>query len=127
MRKQYHFRKSELGLLTWHVHRLIELTKDSDQFEIPISKIEEMNESYWFNGENPTCKDLVAHMLLIEAADLSYPIILCPNDRLMDGMHRVAKAYLAGHTHIKGSSQLQVLPEPDYVGVDPDNLHYDEV
>ncbi len=126
MRKQYHFRKSELGLLAWDIHRLIDLTKHSGQFEIPISEIEELNESYWFDEGSPTCKDLLTHMLLIEAADLSYPIILCPNGRLMDGMHRVAKAYLAGHTHIK-AVQLQVLPEPDYVGVGPDNLPYDEV
>ncbi|MDV6345828.1 hypothetical protein [Nitrosomonas sp. Is37] len=46
--------------------------------------------------------------------------------RLMDGMHRVAKAYLDGHIHIK-AVQLQVLPEPDYVGVDPDDLPCDEV
>lgn len=86
MRKQYHFRKSEFGLLAWDVHRLIDLTKDNDQFEIPISEIEELNESYWFDGESLTCKDLLAHMLLIEAADLSYPIILCPNGPV-DGWH----------------------------------------
>ncbi len=126
MRKKYHFRKSELGLLVWDVHRLIDLTKDSDQFEIPISEIAELNESYWFNGKSPMCKDFLAHIHLIEAADLSYPIILCPNGRLMDGMHRIAKAYLYGHTHIK-AVQLQVLPELDYIGVHHDDLPYDEI
>src|SRR3546814_13029633 len=33
---------------------------------------------------------------LVLAADLAYPIILCPAGRIMNGMHRVVKASVAG-------------------------------
>ena len=40
------------------------------------------------------------HARLIDAADLSFPIILSADGRVMDGMHRVAKAALPGHETI---------------------------
>ncbi|MFW8565343.1 hypothetical protein [Orrella sp. 11846] len=40
-------------------------------------------------------------------------------------MHRVVKAYLQGRTSVL-AYQLPVLPEPDYVGVDQDDLPYNE-
>lgn len=64
-------------------------------------------------------------MRLIKEADLTYPIILSPEGRVMDGMHRVARALLQGQTHIM-SIRLHAMPEPDYVGVDPDDLSYDD-
>jgi len=41
----------------------------------------------------------------------------------MDGMHRVLKAVIEGHHSIK-AVQFNVDPEPDYVGVNPDELPY---
>lgn len=58
-------------------------------------------------------------------ADLGYPIILGADGRVMDGMHRVAKAYLAGQ-EVVSAVQLTVDPAPDFVGVDEDALPYDE-
>jgi hypothetical protein len=43
----------------------------------------------------------------------------------MDGMHRVAKAMLHGLNSIE-AVRFEHDPEPDFVGVDPDNLPYDE-
>jgi hypothetical protein len=43
----------------------------------------------------------------------------------MDGMHRVAKAYLEGRATIL-AVQLEVDPEPDFVGVDEATLPYEE-
>jgi hypothetical protein len=61
---------------------------------------------------------------LVEAADLSYPIILCANGRVMDGMHRVAKASLLRHGDIL-AVQFEQTPEPDFINVDEDELDYD--
>ncbi len=41
-------------------------------------------------------------------------------------MHRVVKALLEGLTSIQ-AYHLPVLPEPDYIGVHPDDLPYDEI
>lgn len=43
----------------------------------------------------------------------------------MDGMHSVVKAFLEGHRFLL-VYRLPFLPEPDYVGIDPDDLPYDE-
>ena len=37
-----------------------------------------------------------SRMRLVERAELAYPIILAPDGRVLDGMHRVAKALLQG-------------------------------
>ena len=125
MRKQYHFREGEQGLLAWDVHRLIDLTKDMEPHAVRLSAIREIDEPYWYDADDPppTCRDLMDHMRLVEATDLAHPIILSPDGRVMDGMHRVIKALLQGHSDIM-AVQLTAMPAPDYVGVDPDDLPY---
>jgi hypothetical protein len=51
----------------------------------------------------------VEHVRLIEAADLSFAIILSSDGRVMDGIHRVAKAVLLGELPSKLSS-LPMIP-----------------
>jgi diguanylate cyclase (GGDEF)-like protein len=50
---------------------------------------------------------------LIQKADLSYPVILSADGRLMDGGHRISKAWLSGLTTIN-AVRFPVDPEPDY-------------
>jgi len=129
MRKQYHLRPSPAGLLAWDVDRLIDLTAHLPPVEVPLDAIRELDEPYWFGGEGggeaPTCRAVADHARLIAETDLRYPIILGADGRVMDGMHRVAKAYLEGRATIL-AVRLEVDPEPDYVGVDEDALPYDE-
>src|SRR5256885_12101474 len=92
MRKQYHFRPSESGLMAWDVDRLVTLTKDFPRIHVPLTSIRELDEPFWFSGDNtPTCRAVVEHARLIEAVDLAFPIILSSDGRVMDGMHRVGK------------------------------------
>lgn len=126
MRKQYHFRRSEQrGLLAWDVTRLIELSRDLPSFELPLSEVRELDEPYWFSdGESsPTCRALVEHMALVERAELSLPILLCANGRVMDGMHRVAKALLGGLSSVR-AVRFETDPEPDYFDCRPSELSY---
>ncbi len=127
MRKQYHFRQSDKGPLVWDVHRLVELTQAIKPHAIPLSSIREIDEPYWFAADDPTptCRDFIEHMQLVEATDLAYPIILSADSRIMDGMHRVVKAVLQGQSHIM-AVQFSETPEPDYIGIDPDDLPYDD-
>jgi hypothetical protein len=55
----------------------------------------------------------------------SYPVILSSEGRIMDGMHRVLKVLNQGESHIR-AVRFTADPEPDFVGVDPDELQYDE-
>lgn len=126
MRKQYHFRKSRTGFDAWDVDRLRALSKDFARIDVPLNAIAELDEDYWFAGsaEHPTCRRIAEHCALIDKADLSYPIILCREGRVMDGMHRVAKALLSGHRTIK-AVRFAATPEPDHAGVFPDALSYE--
>ena len=127
VRKQYHLRPSPRGLLAWDVHRLIALTRDLPRKEVPLDAIGELNEPFWFQGRSapPTCREVADHARLMMDADLGYPIILGADGRVMDGMHRVALAYIIGEAAIS-AVQFDVDPDPDYVGVDEASLPYDD-
>jgi hypothetical protein len=127
VRKQYHLRPSPAGLLAWDVHRLISLTRHLPHIEVPLDSIRELDEPFWFQdgSEPPTCRAVAEHARLIAETDLRYPIILGADGRVMDGMHRVAKAYLEGRSTIL-AVQLDHHPDPDFVGVDEAELPYDE-
>jgi hypothetical protein len=123
MRKQYHFRPSAAGLRAWDIDRLVALSKCLEGQLVPVASIRELDEPYW--GEPMTCRNVAEHAGLIEEADLGCPIILSSDGGIMDGMHRVLKALIRGESHIRAVRFLTD-PEPDFVGVDPDDLPYDE-
>jgi hypothetical protein len=127
MRKQYHFRPSPQGLRAWDVDKLVALVKDLPTIQVPLSAIRELDQNYWYgsDGNNtPTCRSIADHFRLVNEADLSFPIILSSDGGVMDGMHRVVKAVIEGRTSIS-ARQLTRDPEPDYIGVGPDDLPYD--
>jgi len=112
--------------MAWDVDRLVTLTKDFPRIHVPLTSIRELDEPFWFSGDNtPTCRAVVEHARLIEAVDLAFPIILSSDGRVMDGMHRVGKAALLGRSTIE-AVQFTGDPKPDYIGVHPDELPYDE-
>lgn len=125
MRKQYHFRQVGDDTCIWDVHRLVELSQNFLTIEIPLIEIRELNESYWFPDIYPTTQQIIDHIQLVQDADLKYPIIVCADGRLMDGMHRVAKAKLQGQLTIQ-AVKFEVTPQPDFINVDADDLDYDD-
>ncbi len=125
MRKQYHFRPSANGYYLWDIDRLVSLSADLESQPVPLSTIEEIDEAFWFVrlGGIATCRLIAEHAKLIGEADLNYPIIMCSNRRVMNGMHRVLKALNAGMKTIDAVIFEQD-PEPDYEDVLPDKLPY---
>lgn len=122
MHKQYHFQKNAHGLCAWDIDRLIGLSTSLPRRRVALQAIRELDEAYWFEHEvAPTCRAVVQHMSLIEEADLSHPVILSSDGRVMDGMHRVAEALLSGREHVE-AVQFVCDPEPDYVSVAPEEL-----
>lgn len=51
--------------------------------------------------EKLTLREMVSHMMAVNDADLSKPIILDEDGELMDGRHRIMKALLLGKKTIK--------------------------
>jgi hypothetical protein len=125
VRAQYHFRKSPDGLLAWDVRSLVEKARTLVPKRVVLSAIVELDEPYWTDGhaQQLTCREIVGHAGLILDCDLTYPIILSSDGRVMDGMHRVCKALLQGRQYIE-AVQFNEDPAPDYIGVHPDDLPY---
>lgn len=125
MRKQYYFRPSDPGYMAWDVDRLVESTRDHEVIRVPLAKIAELDENFWYQGEAdvPTVRSIAEHCQLILETDLLHPIILSAEGRVMDGMHRVARALMLRHTEIR-AVKFDVDPPPDYIHVFPDDLSY---
>ncbi len=125
MRKQYSFWPGEQRFDAWDIDRLVELTKDFPVRDVQLDSIWEVDTDYWFSPGpiQPTVRRIVDHIRLVQEVDRSYPIILGSNGRVMDGMHRVAKALLEGQVTI-GAVQFDEEPEPDYRDCIPDELPY---
>lgn len=125
MRKQYHFWPGTDGVDAWDVDRLIELSRDLPVVEVAISSISEIDSVYWFgvDQERPTVRKVVEHARLIGETDMSYPIILGWDGRVMDGMHRIARALLDDQPTITAVRFEQPV-EPDYRCCDPQDLPY---
>lgn len=123
MHKQYHFWPGEQGMDAWDVDRLIELSADLPVVHVELSEIWEIDTVYWFDGdrEQPTVRKVVDHVHLMQDVDLSYPIILGHDGRVMDGMHRIARALLEGLSTVP-AVRFDVLPEPDFRNCRPGDL-----
>lgn len=127
MRQQYHFRSIGPDTHIWDVNKLLTQLHSLPVEDVPLDAIQELNEAYWYDldGDTPTCSSIAAHMTLVQEADLSYPILLCPAGNVIDGMHRVVKALLLKQHSIR-AIRLATLPPPDFVNVSPDELSYDD-
>jgi hypothetical protein len=124
VRKQYHFWPGEEGLDAWDVDRLVRMSAELPVEEIPLESIDEVDSVYWFTGElAPTVRAVVDHARLIAEVDMSYPIILGFDGRVMDGMHRVARALKEGRSTI-AAVRFDTHPEPDYRNCRPEELPY---
>ena len=123
VRKQYYFRPSSRGLLGWDVDRLIQLSSQLPRKQVRLADIRELDEVWDDEEKRPTWRAIVEHMTLIDQADLSFPIILSSSGAIMDGRHRVAKALREGRLDIT-AVQFERDPDPDHVGVAPEDLPY---
>ncbi len=126
IRPQYHFRQTSTGLDAWSVERLIQLSEYLPIKEIDPTAIAELRENHWYFHDSsiPSPFNIIEHTRLINECDLSFPVILDSDGRVMDGMHRICKAVLVGEAMIP-AKQFENDPEPDFVNCDPDELPYD--
>jgi hypothetical protein len=128
LRQQYHSRLVNGERLIWDVNRLVAITKGFPVYQIPLENIKELDEDCWYGDEGssrPTCRNVAGHAKLIQETDLVYPIILCSQGRVMDGMHRVCKAAILGHKKIS-AVKFEQDPAPDHKNVSLDDLPYND-
>ena len=125
IRPQYHFRWIDGHLHSWDVRKLLVLAADLKVQDARLSGISEIDEPYWFGdgGDAPTCRRIMDHAAQVAGTDLTYPILLCAEGRIMDGMHRVMKAHGLGYATIK-ALRFTETPKPDAVDVAARDLDY---
>ena len=109
-----HTRAVPGGRAAYLTERLWEMVSGLPVESVPIDLIQEFDEDCWFGGSPVTCRRVARHADLIQKADLTYPAILSVDGRLMDGGHRIAKAWLSGRTTID-AVRFSVDPKPDYI------------
>ena len=103
-------------LLVWEAERLWDLSKELPVKTVPLSNITNFDDVCWFHPSKgkPTCRAVASHAKRIYEADLARPIILSVSGIMMDGMHRVAKAWLLGMEEIQ-AVQFSEDPPPDQI------------
>jgi hypothetical protein len=125
VRRQHHFRPGERRLDAWAVDNPIRAGADRPATEVALDSIAEVDTDDWFTFDPvPTARRIVDLVRPIREVDLSYPIILGSDGRVMDGMHRIARAMLDGRTSIE-AVRFVVEPEPDLRDCSPHDLPYD--
>jgi hypothetical protein len=101
--------------LIWSVERLWELARDLPVESVPLKQFETRlaNSSiHFWAKELPTGLEIADHFSHLLRVDLEYPIILTPDGTVMDGFHRLIKAWALGHETIR-VVRFSGLPEPD--------------
>lgn len=98
----------------WLTERLWSAAAALPVTAVAIDDIPEFDMDCWFRGGGATVRAVAEHARRIEAADLSYPVILSASGGLMDGGHRVAKAYLQGASTV-AARRFVTDPEPDWI------------
>ena len=87
----------------WRVVDLWEAAKGLPVTAVPLSDLRETHDlAQWVNTWDTVNDGLDADdRRRVLEADLSYPIILHPEDFVMDGYHRIARCLRDGLTHVQ--------------------------
>lgn len=99
----------------WEVERLWKEADHLAPFDCPLTEFSTLWDlDIWYGDRNtPTVGSVLEHLARIEAADLAHPIILSDTGVVMDGIHRLCKARLQGHTTIR-AVRFPVTPQPHH-------------
>ncbi len=100
---------------TWYVKRLWNLATHLPEFDFEISSFVGFDEDFWFGDRfKPTIGKVLEHCRKINDADNSHPIIISADGLIMDGVHRICRAYLEGKKTIR-AVKFDKTPEPDLI------------
>ena len=99
----------------WTMPQLWELAAKQPVKKLRVADLaKELDEVRWFSDahkKSPTCRAVAQHARDIFDADFTHPIILNPQGEVVDGMHRLCKAWLEGIEEID-AVQLPSMPAP---------------
>lgn len=94
------------------MQQLWEMAEGLTSKKVRVTDLNALDEVRWFSermNKPPTCRAVAEHARDIYEADFRFPIILSPSGVVLDGMHRLCKAFLLGIEEID-AVQLPVMP-----------------
>lgn len=104
------------GSMLFHrMHQFWELAEGLPVKRVRVRELDGFDEVRWFGGPLnvlPTCRAIAEHARDIYECDLSYPIILSPSGEVLDGWHRICKAFLQG---LEELDAVQLITMPPYL------------
>ena len=97
----FHYKNKE-----YHVRELIKIMQDLKKYPVEEKSVNDLvkrnrNEDPWTWEGKLTFGDYIDHYDRALEADLSYPLILSPEGQILDGNHRLLKAYVEKKDKIK--------------------------
>jgi len=116
-------------LRIWDVDRLWHLDRELPVTMRAISSFDDLDRVGWHgqpaNVGHLTCREVAEHAQRIYDADVLKPVMLSAKGHLLDGFHRLARAYLLGMNEI-ATVQFTQDPEPDRIRPLPEWLRAPE-
>lgn len=98
----------------WDVwETLIPLADKLEPKEVNVSSFNKVLNHFPWHEDNFNLNTFMYHMENIIKADLKYPIIVGPDNQILNGYHRLMKAKLNGKKKIK-IVKLKEYPKSDY-------------
>ena len=98
----------------WLTENLWAAAEGLPVYKVSVADVAELDEDCWFEGRAPTCREVAQHAKRIWDADLTRPVIIGDDGRLMDGGHRIARAWLKGRREVD-AVRFATTPAPDWV------------
>lgn len=109
-----HSRPVDGGRGFWLTEKLWAAAEGLPIYKVQVSDVPELDEDCWFDGRAPTCREVAEHARRIAAVDPAYPVIFAADGRLMDGGHRIARAWLDGRSEVE-AVRFVTDPDPDWI------------
>lgn len=97
---------SQLGRHQWPVPRSIELSKHFTVMHIPLDHL-----NVYKIYDDVSLREMIGHVMAVNNANLTFPIILDEDGEIMDGRHRVMKAIMNNSATI-AAVKFETNPEP---------------
>jgi hypothetical protein len=98
----------------WKIETLWEAARGRSIRAIPLEEIPWKDDGCHILGLPPNWGAFAEHCRRAMSADLSFPVILGPTGDVMDGMHRIVRAYVEGKETVAGVV-LENVPAPDRI------------
>jgi len=105
----------------WRMPTIWAAAEGKPQISVAIEDLDILDAVVWFGGPKnvqPTVRRIAEHARDIFSADLSCPIITTRSGDVLDGAHRIARAYVEGRRSIP-AVVLEDWPPPDGLLEDP--------